>query len=98
MTRVPASGKHPLHEPMEWELFDADVPFVRVWLYHSLDVVWQIDAGADATSMTVPQPPSGVDTNALFGSSMRGRVIPYWLDDLHRAEAFSFSPELPIQP
>ena len=60
---------HPLHNPLEWELFDAEIPIVSLWLYRGDALVWRIGAGANANALTVPEPPSSVDAPSYLGSS-----------------------------
>ena len=53
---------HPLHDPIVWELFDADVPFTSIRLQRSDGTFpWNIDSGPNTTSVTIPAPPSTVD-------------------------------------
>jgi hypothetical protein len=90
---------HPLHEAIEWQLFDADVPSVLLLLSRGADVVWNVETGGDATSLVVPLPPSTVDTVAAFGSILTGVLIPYWPDPTtYRPEAFSISEVASFQP
>jgi len=68
---VPSSGtvRHPLHDPVEWELFDTGVrPVIVIGRRDTGRYVWTVVAPEDATTLTVPEPPSGVDMAALLGT------------------------------
>jgi hypothetical protein len=77
------SDSHPIHDPIEWELFDTGVQVELQILrengyYAPLTELWAIRAPVDATSITVPQLPSGVDYFDVLGSSLlqaRVRIV-----------------------
>jgi hypothetical protein len=68
---VPAtmSTRHPLHDPMQWQLFDTDVR-VLVYLFRDEQTVWTVRGPDDATTIAIPDPPAGVDTTALLGTGL----------------------------
>jgi hypothetical protein len=81
MDQVPTTT-YPLHgTEFTWELFDSGLG-VCFLVWTALDVndhdthAWRVDAPMDATSITVPDPPSTVDESSLFEASMfRGHVV-----------------------
>lgn len=55
---LPFVANRGLHDPIEFQIFDADVtPSLAV--YYSDLLVWRITGPVDATSITIPQPPTG---------------------------------------
>ncbi len=72
-TPASSTAPHPLHEPIAWEQYEADVPISTLSLIRTGGrAVWQIAAGANTTSLTIPAPPSPVDTAALLGTTFLG--------------------------
>ncbi len=61
---------YPLHDPMQWELFN-NCPVVVLTVQRSGFTVWRVRAQANATTMTVPQPPSTVNVNSFLGPSFQ---------------------------
>jgi hypothetical protein len=84
----PASAvvAHPLHgEAFEWELFDTGVtPTLQI---HKVGEgmpdtgVWWITAATDATTLTVPEPPSGTDVAAVLGTGRLFGALGIRADD-----------------
>ncbi|MBW2456890.1 MAG: hypothetical protein JRI68_20410 [Deltaproteobacteria bacterium] len=61
---------HPVHSPILWELFDADVPYMTMFMQRNTGTrPWNIDSGPNTTSLTIPTPPSSVDAADLLGTS-----------------------------
>lgn len=60
---------HPIDNEMQWEIFDSDV-LVMFMLLRDDEVIWRIDFGWDATTGTIPQPPSNVDTATYLGTEL----------------------------
>lgn len=105
ITPADVSSTHPLHDAIEWELFDADVPEVSLRLLHSPlgeqanQLAWIIEAGPDATGLVVPAPPSPVDESVLLGGSPRGFLFAAWPDFATATfEAFSRSEVIRMTP
>jgi hypothetical protein len=71
---------HPLHgEPFAWELIDTGVTptlYIRSPSAAVAEtILWWITAQTDATTLTVPQPPSGVDVAEVLGTdTLRGKI------------------------
>lgn len=65
---------YPLHDPIEWELFD-DWQVVLLSISRSGIDIWNVRAPANATTLTVPQPPSTVDVNSFHGPSFQAQRI-----------------------
>jgi len=57
----------PLHEPIEWEVFDSDV-YVRLRIVRNGKEVWNVTTATDATTLSVPEPPSTFDVAVELGS------------------------------
>jgi len=64
-----ASTRHPLHDPMQWELYDTGVRVV-VYVIRDDQVVWVVRAADDSTTLTVPDAPSTADTATLLGTGL----------------------------
>jgi hypothetical protein len=68
---------HPLLSPIEWELFDTGVTptiYIRDPAREFRDV-WWITAQSNATTVTVPEPPSVVDIATVLGTArLRGQL------------------------
>jgi len=62
------SMAHPLHDPLEWELFDPGAA-TQLNIYRGNQLVWGAFMEPDAETVTLPAPPSSVDPAALFGTS-----------------------------
>jgi hypothetical protein len=65
---------YPLHDPLQWEWFDADIPVSAVAITRNQAPVWYVMAGPDATTITVPELPSTADAAQILGSSPRAVV------------------------
>jgi hypothetical protein len=94
---------HPLHTPFAWELFDAGVTptlYVRSSRVVVADTnLWWITATTDATTLTVPEPPSGVDVAAVLGTEELHGVLGILADDPGDVRArYSESDAFLIQP
>lgn len=60
-TEVPFMPDRSLHDPVEFELYDVGVvPELRI--SYNTNLLWIVVGPEDATSLTVPQPPTGSDS------------------------------------
>ena len=58
---------HPLHSPIEFHLYDANVAvFLRVWRQGA--IVWSVEIPETETTFTMPRLPSTVDSAAVLGT------------------------------
>jgi len=68
---VPADtfAARPMHDPLEWELFDDDLGIVLL-VVNNVDGVeaWEVRTAGDATTLTIPEPPSSVNMTDQFGT------------------------------
>lgn len=72
---------HPLHDPLEWELFDPDVN-IQLNVYGLNQLVWVAYPGPNAESLTLPAPPSSVDPAALLGTQpLTSYLYAYYYDE-----------------
>ena len=67
------SDVYPLHQPLEWKLFE-EASYVDLTLLRGKTLVWMVEAGPNATSLTVPPLPSGVDPADVFGGTLQGSI------------------------
>ncbi|MCC6522656.1 MAG: hypothetical protein IT373_08360 [Polyangiaceae bacterium] len=97
---TPSAGTHhPLHESLSWQLFDTGVPEVMLMMMKGATLAWVVSAGADATSLAVPELPSTVDSAALLGLAPRAYVVAGWPnDDLESPDAFGASKTVFLDP
>lgn len=64
-----------IDEPLSWEIFDEGVR-PMVWIRSpSGEVIWQAEVPEDATSVTLPAPPSNVDLAGLLGRWPRALIV-----------------------
>lgn len=93
LTGGTALAPHPLSEPVSWELFDADVhvalllaqgasPERFIWFGVNGAVMgptqWIVVAPDDATSLTVPAPPSTADASVVLGTGRPIGFLQIW--------------------
>jgi hypothetical protein len=64
---ITATTGSSLHAPIEWVLYDHDVWMV-LYLYRGQRLIWAAATAPNATTMTMPAPPSSVDPSAVLGS------------------------------
>ncbi len=88
---VPATAgtRHPLHEAIAWTAYDTGVAVV-LHVLRDERTVWTVHAPQDATTLAVPQPPSGADVGDLLGTGLvEGRLTLYRRDagDRYNAQA-----------
>jgi hypothetical protein len=57
--------RHPLHEPIVWETEHTGV-VAAVYIKDSEGAVWVVEGADDATTLTVPEPPSGAGAAAVL--------------------------------
>lgn len=84
---------HSLSEPVLWDLYDTGVHVALMitinatnahWLYAGPDgttlrpVEWMVQAPDDATELTVPEPPSTVTLEELFGTTRLIGFVQIW--------------------
>jgi hypothetical protein len=55
---LPFVADRGLHDPIEFEIFDADVT-PTLLTYYGPRLIWQVSGPVDASSITVPAPPAG---------------------------------------
>lgn len=70
-----------LHDQLGWQLFDAEVPHVMLNVVVGQNVVWKVLPPPNATSLTVPLPPSPVDPQTVFGPALEGQLVAGTLDE-----------------
>lgn len=97
---VPAEGVTPgVHDPFEWTLNNDDVPTVRLYVRRNQSNVWIIDAGADATSATIPELPTTADSDSLLGIAPTAVVAELWPnEDESRWAAYTLSKTVRLTP
>jgi hypothetical protein len=57
-----------LYDPLEWQFSDDDLPLILINLYRMDDFIWQIIPPPNATTATIPEPPSTFDASILEGA------------------------------
>jgi hypothetical protein len=60
VTEIPFVADRSLYDPVEFEVYDADV-VPELHITQAADLVWLVIGPEDATSLTVPQPPTGFE-------------------------------------
>jgi hypothetical protein len=99
ITPAGGAGQHPLHEAIEWELFDEEVPAVSLRLLRGQSLVWIVEAGPNATTLTVPEPPSTVVPADVLGAQSRGYIVAGWPQaGTNLYEAYSVSDQIVMVP
>ena len=75
----PASptDRHPLFDPVVWELFDTNVQ-VAVRFVRDDAVVWSLRGPTDGTTATAPQPPSTTSVAAVLGTGVGEAHVLIW--------------------
>ncbi|MDI7267525.1 MAG: hypothetical protein QME96_05995 [Myxococcota bacterium] len=80
MTAPAGTARHPLHDPISWDLHDAGVD-VAVSVIRNEETVWSVRAPRDAETATVPRPPSSIDADALLGTGLLEGRVGIWRED-----------------
>lgn len=65
ITPASVTVRHPLHEPIAWETEHTGV-VTAVYIIDSDSAVWAVEGPTDATTLTVPEPPSPVGAAAVL--------------------------------
>ena len=78
--------RHPLHDPLRWELFDSALTPVLL-IENDEQTVWWVRGPEDATTLTVPEPPAAVDLTALLGTRFAEGSLYFY----HRHESDDYS-------
>jgi hypothetical protein len=76
-TEVPFVSNRSLYDPVEFQLYDADV-VPELHIAYDTTLLWVVTGPEDATSLTVPQPPTGFEAGdtTLDVSLLLGRPSP----------------------
>ena len=90
---------HPLHDPIEWELFDPGVA-IQFNLYRGSQRVWNVFMAVDTETITLPAPPSSVDPATFLGTTpLTAYLYAYVLnEDGDRIAAYSLAQAILLTP